>query len=103
MRAPGWRAHTPAMYASDAAALRGGVSRPSRNACTQMRRTPRAAASSTIAAICRSWLCTPPGDRSPSTCSAFPPARAVSAAATSTGLAANSPVAIAWSMRVKSW
>ena len=39
-------------------------------------RTPRAAASSTIAAICRSWLCTPPGDRSPSTCSAVPRPRA---------------------------
>ena len=100
MRAPGWRAHTDSMNASDAAALDGGVSRPSRNAWTSTRGTPRAAAISTIAATCRSWLCTPPGESSPSTCSAPPAVRAASQAPASAGFAANCPSAIARSMRV---
>jgi len=54
MRAPGCRAHVLSIDASDAAALFGGVSRPSRKACTAMDETPERAARSTIAAMWRS-------------------------------------------------
>ena len=50
--------------------------------------------------MCASWLWTPPGESRPSTCSVAP--ALASTAALSTGLAANSPLAMALSMRVKS-
>ncbi len=102
MRAAGCRAHTASMNASDEAALRGGVSRPSRKAWTRTA-APAFAASSTIAAIWRSWLCTPPGESRPSTWTAWPVPAAARTASASTGLRANSPSAIALSIRVKSW
>ena len=87
------------MRSSDASALRGGVSRPSRKACSRTV-APRLAAKSSMAAMCASWLWTPPGESRPSTCSVVP--ALASTAARSTGLAANSPLAMALSMRVKS-
>ena len=54
---------------------------------------------STIAWICDSWLCTPPGEEAEHVQRA-PGARAVSTALASTGFAKNSPVSIACSMRV---
>src|SRR5438132_3545519 len=65
MAQTGLAAQTAAMVASDSPALLGGVSRPSRKACTRMRGAPPSAAIRTIAAICRSWLSTPPGDTRP--------------------------------------
>ena len=61
-------------------ALRGGVSRPSRNACRYTLSAPRAAASLMAANICSSWLCTPPGESRPKMCTAPPVATALSMA-----------------------
>src|SRR5690606_11166275 len=79
------------------------MSRPSRNACTATRGTPRRCASSSMAKTWRSWLCTPPGDSRPMMCRTRSLAIASSQAATSSGLSKKLPLSIAASMRVSSW
>ena len=51
------------------AQLSGGTSLPSSSACTYTSRTPKRFAISRSAYRCVLWLCTPPSDKSPQTCS----------------------------------
>ena len=67
-------------------AERGGMSRPSRKACTATCGTPSRRGQSSIAKMCVSWLCTPPGDSRPIRCSVPPPACAAAQAAQQLGV-----------------
>ena len=103
-RAPGAGARTRRRCsASDAAALRGGVSRPSRKACTSTRGAPPPLPARPSPRSAARGCARRRARRGRGRAACAPPRRAVATASASAGLRANSPVSMAWSMRVKSW